>query len=118
MKKNKNLIIIKEDKIKLLRKSHHNRYPLEKRLFTQLPSQPSDQIYLEISFGDLKYLLVGSLLTVETACVAPFVSAIHRELLQHPLKDELGLIQFKLEYQQAFAAVQLLIQVEEQNQKD
>ncbi|KAL4512083.1 hypothetical protein ABPG72_005085 [Tetrahymena utriculariae] len=55
--KNNNLVIIQNDKIKLIKKDESGQYPVTKSIFYNKPKTPSDYIYLTLNINDTTFLL-------------------------------------------------------------
>ncbi|KAL4475099.1 hypothetical protein ABPG74_001795 [Tetrahymena malaccensis] len=55
--KNNNLVIIQNDKIKLIRKDESGQYPVTQSIFYNKPKTPTDYIYLTLNINDTIFLL-------------------------------------------------------------
>ena len=59
-----NLLIVKDNLLKMVRKNHKNSFELNKRLFVKSPETLTDLIILDISLKDLKYWIIHSLIQI------------------------------------------------------
>ncbi len=73
MRDPQNLIVVKKDMIKLIRKNLQNEFDLDRRLFTPIPCKITDEIFLYITYRDLQYLYINSLLSADITKIHPLI---------------------------------------------